>query len=297
MILTSGTTGTPKGASRSQPETLDPAAALLSQDPAAGARDDDDRRAAVPLVGVRALHARDWRCPRRSCCGASSTPRRRCRAIAQHRAQRARRGAGDAPAHPRPRRRGDARVRHVVAARRSRVSGSALPGELATRVHGRVRRRPLQPLRLDRGGVGDDRHARRTCAPRPGTAGRPPRGTIAQDPRRRRAARCPPGETGRIFVGNEMLFEGYTGGGDEGGRRRPDGHRRRRPPRRGGPPVRRRPRRRHDRLRRRERVPARGRGPARQARRGRRGRRHRRRRRGVRPAPEGVRRDARAAPS
>jgi len=33
VILTSGTTGTPKGASRSQPETLDPAAALLSRIP------------------------------------------------------------------------------------------------------------------------------------------------------------------------------------------------------------------------------------------------------------------------
>ena len=30
IILTSGTTGTPKGASRSQPKSLDPAAALLS---------------------------------------------------------------------------------------------------------------------------------------------------------------------------------------------------------------------------------------------------------------------------
>ena len=33
VILTSGTTGTPKGASRSQPENLDPAAALLSKIP------------------------------------------------------------------------------------------------------------------------------------------------------------------------------------------------------------------------------------------------------------------------
>ena len=32
---------------------------------------------------------------------------------------------------------------------------------------GPVRRQPLQPLRLDRGRVGDDRHAARTCAPRP----------------------------------------------------------------------------------------------------------------------------------
>jgi fatty-acyl-CoA synthase len=46
----------------------------------------------------------------------------------------------------------------------------------------------------------------------PGTAGRPPRGTIVkiydEDGREVEA-----GTTGRIFVGNEMLFEGYTGGG------------------------------------------------------------------------------------
>jgi fatty-acyl-CoA synthase len=30
-----------------------------------------------------------------------------------------------------------------------------------------------------------------------------------------RGAELPPGETGRIFVGNEMLFEGYTGGGSK----------------------------------------------------------------------------------
>ena len=33
MILTSGTTGTPKGAQRKQPESLDPAAALFSKIP------------------------------------------------------------------------------------------------------------------------------------------------------------------------------------------------------------------------------------------------------------------------
>jgi acyl-CoA synthetase (AMP-forming)/AMP-acid ligase II len=46
----------------------------------------------------------------------------------------------------------------------------------------------------------------------PGTAGRPPRGTrlmiVDQD-----GDEVPLGETGRIFVGNEMAFEGYTGGG------------------------------------------------------------------------------------
>jgi len=46
----------------------------------------------------------------------------------------------------------------------------------------------------------------------PGTAGKPPRGTIVRlfdaD-----GNEVPQGERGRIFVGNEMLFEGYTGGG------------------------------------------------------------------------------------
>jgi fatty-acyl-CoA synthase len=48
----------------------------------------------------------------------------------------------------------------------------------------------------------------------PGTAGRPPRNTelaiLGDDDRPVRA-----GETGRIFVKNSMLFEGYTGGGSK----------------------------------------------------------------------------------
>ena len=48
----------------------------------------------------------------------------------------------------------------------------------------------------------------------PGTVGRPPRGVrvrlLDQD-----GVEVPPGEVGRVFVGNSMLFEGYTGGGDK----------------------------------------------------------------------------------
>src|SRR6185295_4675722 len=46
----------------------------------------------------------------------------------------------------------------------------------------------------------------------PGTAGRPPRGTVVKllDEDGREVA---PGATGRIFVGNEMAMDGYTGGG------------------------------------------------------------------------------------
>ncbi|MBV9165281.1 MAG: AMP-binding protein, partial [Solirubrobacterales bacterium] len=48
----------------------------------------------------------------------------------------------------------------------------------------------------------------------PGTAGRPPRGTMVKilgDQRRE----LPAGESGEIFVGSELLFEGYTGGADK----------------------------------------------------------------------------------
>ncbi|MEU4418714.1 AMP-binding enzyme, partial [Nocardia salmonicida] len=46
----------------------------------------------------------------------------------------------------------------------------------------------------------------------PGTAGKPPLGAVVKlyD---EQGAPAKPGESGRIFVGNGMLFEGYTGGG------------------------------------------------------------------------------------
>ena len=48
----------------------------------------------------------------------------------------------------------------------------------------------------------------------PGTAGKAPRGTVLKlyD---EKGTEVPRGETGRIFVANEMLFEGYTGGGSK----------------------------------------------------------------------------------
>ena len=48
----------------------------------------------------------------------------------------------------------------------------------------------------------------------PGTAGRPPHATVVRlyDDEGRAV---PTGEPGRIFVGNSMLFEGYTGGGSK----------------------------------------------------------------------------------
>src|SRR3712207_3467544 len=91
------------------------------------------------------------------------------------------------------------------------ASGSALPGELATRVMDLFGDK-LYNL------YGSTEVAWATIAtPKdlraaPGTAGRPPRGTVIKlyD---EHGKEVPQGETGRIFVGNEMQFEGYTGGG------------------------------------------------------------------------------------
>ena len=65
----------------------------------------------------------------------------------------------------------------------------------------------------------------------PGTAGRPPRGTSCSSTTRT-ASPCRTGETGRIFVGNEVQFEGYTGGGNKDEIDGPALLRRRRPLRR-----------------------------------------------------------------
>ena len=108
----------------------------------------------------------------------------------------------------------DIRTKYDLSSLRSiPLSGSALPGELAIRF-------------MDEFGdilfnlYGSTEVAWATIATpadlraAPGTAGAPPRGTIVKiyDEKGREQ---PTGENGRIFVGNEMLFEGYTGGGSK----------------------------------------------------------------------------------
>jgi fatty-acyl-CoA synthase len=92
------------------------------------------------------------------------------------------------------------------------VSGSALPGDLSTRV-------------MDRFGdvlynlYGSTEVAWATIATpadmraAPGTAGRPPHGTMVRLYDDVGLPVTETGATGRIFVGNEMAFDGYTGGG------------------------------------------------------------------------------------
>jgi acyl-CoA synthetase (AMP-forming)/AMP-acid ligase II len=209
VILTSGTTGTPKGAQRRQPESLDPAAALFSKIPLrAGQR---------TMIAAPMFHS--WGFVHFTLgMGLGSTlvlrrrfdPESTLRATAHY-------GCSalivvpimlqrilELPAETVEEL--DLSALRVIAA-----SGSALPGEMALKV-------------MDRFGdvlynlYGSTEVAWATIATpedlrtAPGTAGRPPRGTVVRllDDAGREV---PPGASGRIFVGNEMAFEGYTGGG------------------------------------------------------------------------------------
>ncbi|HEX6681285.1 MAG TPA: AMP-binding protein [Candidatus Limnocylindrales bacterium] len=90
------------------------------------------------------------------------------------------------------------------------VSGSALPGGLATGfmdTWGDCLYNLYGSTEASWASIATPRDLRRD----PGTAGRPPRGTrvVVLDPQGRQV---PTGQVGQIFVGNEMLFEGYTAG-------------------------------------------------------------------------------------
>jgi len=100
----------------------------------------------------------------------------------------------------------DLRALRVIAA-----SGSALPGELATKVmdaFGDVLYNLYGSTEVAWATIATPEDLRAA----PGTAGKAPRGTIVKlfDDDGNEVSE---GDTGRIFVGNEMQFEGYTGGG------------------------------------------------------------------------------------
>jgi fatty-acyl-CoA synthase len=209
VILTSGTTGTPKGATRKQPDGLSPAIALLSRIPLkAGER----TMIAAPLfhswgfahftLGM-ALHS-TYVLQRRF------DPEGTLSAVAQHECT-------SCPMVPVMLQRilelpEEVRSKYDTSSLRTvPVSGSALPGDLAIRF-------------MDEFGdviynlYGSTEVAWATIATpadlraAPGTAGKPPLGTTLRiyDENGRE---LPRGQTGRIFVANDMLFEGYTGGG------------------------------------------------------------------------------------
>jgi fatty-acyl-CoA synthase len=209
VILTSGTTGKPKGASRGQPRTADPLLAILSRIPL---RARETTLIAAPMfhawgavhLGLGVLLSSTMVLQRRF------DPEQTLAAIEEHRVtalaavpvmlQR----ILDLPASVR--RRYDTSSLRVVA-----VSGSALSGDLARRFmddFGDVLYNLYGSTEVAWATIATPEDLRAA----PGTAGRPPYGTVVRlvDEHGRDVA---PGATGRIFVGNQMLFEGYTGGG------------------------------------------------------------------------------------
>ena len=257
-ILTSGTTGTPKGARRKQPQSLDPVAALLERIPL-GAR-------SRTMIAAPLFHS--WGFTHFTLAmGLCSTivlrrrfdPEATLSLTAQHRCE----ALVVVPVMLQRILELDDEVlgRYDLSALKAvPVSGSALPAALSNRW-------------MDLFGdnlynlYGSTEVAWATIATpadlraAPGTAGRPPRGTVVKlfDEQDREVA---PGRDGPHLRRQRAGVRGLHGRRQQGRPRRAAVVRRRRPLRRRRAPVRRRPRRRHDRLRRRERLPRRGRGPA-----------------------------------
>jgi acyl-CoA synthetase (AMP-forming)/AMP-acid ligase II len=209
VILTSGTTGTPKGAQRSSPDGLLAMAALIDKIPF---RSRETMMVAAPLFHSWGFLHFVVSLPTASTIVLQRRfdPEGVLRAVAEHRAQ----VLAAVPVMVQrilrlPEETLDSF--HLPWLRVVSLSGSALPGDMAIEW-------------MDRFGdtvynlYGSTEVAYATVATpedlraAPGTAGRPPRGTQVRiyDEAGREVPR---GETGRIFVGNEMSFEGYTGGG------------------------------------------------------------------------------------
>src|SRR4051794_34797686 len=209
IILTSGTTGTPKGASRSMPKSIDPIAALLSVIPL--------KARGKTMLAAPLFHAwgfANWALG--ISLGSTVVLKRKfdeeatLSLTAQH-------GCSALVVVP-------VMIQRILElddevldrydlskVRAVPVSGSALPGSISDRWMDHFGEN-LYNL------YGSTEVAWATIAtPRdlreaPGTVGRPPRGSIVKlydadgNP-------VPRGESGRIFVGNDVQFEGYTGGG------------------------------------------------------------------------------------
>jgi acyl-CoA synthetase (AMP-forming)/AMP-acid ligase II len=211
IILTSGTTGTPKGASRSMPKSIDPIAALLSVIPL---RARGKTMIAAPLfhawgfaqwaLGISLATTVVLKRKFDEEATLSLTAQHECDALVVVPVMIQRILELDDEVLDRY---DLSKVRAVP------VSGSALPGAISDRWMDHFGEH-LYNL------YGSTEVAWATIAtPRdlreaPGTVGKPPRGSVvkifdeAGHP-------VPRGESGRIFVGNDVQFEGYTGGGNK----------------------------------------------------------------------------------
>jgi acyl-CoA synthetase (AMP-forming)/AMP-acid ligase II len=209
VILTSGTTGTPKGAQRSQPDTLSPLAALFDKIPL---RARERTMIAAPLfhswgfahfvlgLALNSTYVLRRKFDPEGTLEATQESGATALIVVPVMMQR----IMELPEET-------LKKYELPELRVTGASGSALPGELATKW-------------MDHFGdnvynlYGSTEVAWATIAtPKdlreaPGTAGKPPRGTVVrivdED-----GNDVETGKTGRLFVGNEMAFEGYTGGG------------------------------------------------------------------------------------
>jgi acyl-CoA synthetase (AMP-forming)/AMP-acid ligase II len=209
IILTSGTTGAPKGATRSMPKSIDPIAALLAVIPL---RSREKTMIAAPLfhawgfaqwaLGISLASTVVLKRKFDEEATLSLTAQHECTALVVVPVMIQRILELDDEVLDRY---DLSKVRAVP------VSGSALPGSISDRWMDHFGEN-LYNL------YGSTEVAWATIAtPRdlrdaPGTAGRPPRGSVVKifDEEGRPVKT---GDSGRIFVGNEVQFEGYTGGG------------------------------------------------------------------------------------
>ncbi|WP_342788583.1 AMP-binding protein [Saccharopolyspora dendranthemae] len=208
IVLTSGTTGTPKGARRPDPPSLNPAAAVFSRIPL---RAGERVLLSAPLFHTWGIAGFQLS----AVLGATLVLRRKFDAVDTLRTvQRHRVGAMfgvpvmlqrmlELPAEERAS--FDTSSLRIVAA-----SGSALPGDLATtfqRAFGPVLHNLYGSTEVSWVSIATPADLRAA----PSSAGRPPRGTVVRilDDNGEAVRR---GDTGRIFAGNDMLFDGYTNG-------------------------------------------------------------------------------------
>jgi len=209
VILTSGTTGTPKGAQRGQPDTLSPLAALFSKIPL---RARERTMIAAPLfhswgfahfvlgLALNSTYVLRRKFDPEGTLEATQDSGATALVVVPVMMQR----IMELPEET-------LKKYELPDLRVTAASGSALPGELATKwmeTFGENVYNLYGSTEVAWATIATPEDLREA----PGTAGKPPRGTVVrivdED-----GNDVEPGKTGRLFVGNEMAFEGYTGGG------------------------------------------------------------------------------------
>jgi fatty-acyl-CoA synthase len=210
IILTSGTTGTPKGAQRGQPDSLSPLAAMFSRIPL---KAGEKTVIAAPLFHswgfahfMLGLSLNSTYVLQRK-----FDPEATLKAVADN-------GATALVVVP-------VMMQRILQLPEETLDKYKLPSLRVVAASGSALPGPLAERWMDRFGdnlynlYGSTEVAWATIATpedlraAPGTAGRPPRGTVVKIVDLEGKGEVPRGESGRVFVGNEMAFEGYTGGG------------------------------------------------------------------------------------